>query len=103
MTVSDLPHFIKHEIEYENGDFIEWTFFLNISRDLHGKWSVGYVHYPDLDYLDPDGEPDREMVIPQLFFNSADSLNEIAMRMSKKIERFNRPNRIDRNETSSNS
>lgn len=87
MTIYDLPHFIEHEIEYENGDVLTWTFFLNISRDLYGKWSVGYVHYAS-DEIDPDGDPDMQMAIPQLVFNSADNLTEAAMRMQKKLERY---------------
>lgn len=87
MSIEDLPHFIEHEIEYENGEVLTWKFFLSINRDSEGKWSCGYVHYAS-DELTPDGEPDTEMAIPQLFFNSADNLDEIAIRMKAKIERY---------------
>lgn len=88
--MEDLPHFIEHDIEYEDGTVITWKFFLSVNRDSYGKWSVGHVHYPG-DELIGD-EPDREMVIPQLFFNSADNLKEIAVRMRAKIDRFDRLN-----------
>lgn len=86
MTIEDLPHFIEHEIEYAEGTVIKWNFFLNINRQSDGKWAVGYVHYPSDELI--EGEPDTEMVIPQLFFNSADNLNEIAIRMTAKLERY---------------
>ena len=90
--LEDLPHFIEEEIEYDNGEVIKWKFFLSINRDLYGKWSVGYVHYPGSSEEDelPGGEPDTEMVIPQLFFNSADNLQEVAMRMKAKVERWDK-------------
>lgn len=86
MTIEDLPHFIEHEIEYDNGTVITWKFFFQINRDAYGKWSVGYVHYAGDELI--NGEPDVEMAIPQLFFNSADTLQEIAIRMSAKLGRY---------------
>lgn len=88
ITLEDLPHFVENEVEYDDGTVLTRKFFLNINRDLYGKWSVGYVHYPSDELV--GGEPDTEMVIPQLFFNSADNLQEIAVRMKYKIHRFNK-------------
>lgn len=83
MSIEDLPHFINHDIEYDNGAVITWKFFLSINRDSEGRWACGYVHYAS-----DEIEDDSEMAIPQLFFNSAESLDEVAVRMSAKLERF---------------
>lgn len=83
MTIEELPHFIKHEIEYEDGSVVTWKFFLQVSRDAYGKWSIGYVHYAS-----DEVEDDTDMVIPQLYFNGADTLKEVAIRMNAKLGRF---------------
>lgn len=86
MSIEELPHFINHDIEYEDGEVVTYKFFLSVNRDSYGKWSVGYVHFRDTEV-----EDDSEMVIPELFFNSADNLSEIAFRMKRKLERYGRP------------
>jgi hypothetical protein len=83
MNIDTLPHYIEDDIEYEDGTIRTWKFFLSINRDFEGRWSCGYVHYAS-----DEVEDDTEMVIPQLFFNSADSLEEIAVRMDAKVKRF---------------
>lgn len=83
MSIENLPPFIEHDIEYEDGSVITWKFFFSINRQVDGKWAVGYVHYRS-----DEVEGDTEMVIPQLFFINADNLSEIGVRMKAKLERF---------------
>lgn len=85
MSIEELPAYINHDVEYENGEVLTWKFFLSVNRDAYGKWSVGYVHFKS-----DEVEDDAEMVIPELFFNSADTLSEVAFRMKRKLERFNK-------------
>lgn len=86
MTIEDLPYYIDHEIEYDDGQILEHKFFLSINRDSYGKWSCGYVAFAS--------EEHEEFAIPQLVTNSSDTLDEIAIRMSAKINRFRKNHEI---------
>lgn len=71
MKVEDLPHYIKapEHCEYEH--------FLSINRDVYGNWTAAYMCY---------GEHHDE-ALPWLYINEAKTLDEVALRMNKKLER----------------
>lgn len=73
MSIEDLPHYIK------TGS-LKYPYFLTVSRDLFGKWSAGYIAFTD----------DGESVNPELFINSADTLDEVVIRMTAKLARYNK-------------
>lgn len=81
MSIEDLPPYFNRNVELDDGSVRNYRFFLNINRDLTGKWSCGYVKFGD--------EDTGEMVIPNLFTNSSDTIEEVAVRMAAKVKRFN--------------
>ena len=84
MSIEELPKYINHDIEFDDGTIKTFRFFLSVSRDLYGKWSCGYVKFAD--------DENDEMAIPELVTNSSDNLTEVAVRMEAKLQRFNREN-----------
>lgn len=80
MKIEDLPYYINHEIEYDDGEVRTHKFFLNLNRDIRGQWSCGYVAYAEDDH--------SELAIPQLVTNSSATIQEAATRMAAKIARF---------------
>jgi hypothetical protein len=82
MGIQDLPSYIYHDIEMDDGTIKEYCFFLSINRDAYGKWSCGYVSFADDEH--------DEFAIPQLVTNNSDTITEAAVRMAAKIKRFNK-------------
>lgn len=69
MTVESLPHFVEC-------DDCDLKHFLSVNRDAYGRWSAGYIAY------DEDGE--RGI----LCINDAETLVEVAIRLSAKLKRY---------------
>lgn len=78
MLVENLPAFIEGAVIAPLGMSYISHYHLTFNKDDNGRWSAGYMHY----------DSGRVM----LAINNADSLEEVAIRLNGRLERYTRRN-----------